>query len=122
MRAPSCTIWRDCLRSSAGTSTGLRPASTATIDGIIDQAASYDSTFGRIACRLRRDGRHWRLTAEIPPGQSATITLPRASPAAVREGRTALASVKGVSAIKQCGNATLLTAQSGSYTFSWTSA
>jgi len=92
------------------------------VDGILDQAASYNSSFGRIACRLRRDGRRWRLTAEIPPGQSATITLPRTSPAAVREGSSVLANAKGVSAIKQSGNATLLTAQSGSYTFSWTSA
>lgn len=92
------------------------------VDGINDQAASYDSAFGRIACRLRRDGRRWQLSAHIPPGQAATITLPGANPATVREGATPLASAQGVGAIRRCGNATLLVAQSGSYAFSWTSA
>lgn len=92
------------------------------VDGIVDQAASYDSAHGRIACRLRREGRRWQLIADIPPGQSATITLPQANPAAVREGRAPLASAKGISGIKQSGNTTLLTAQSGSYAFTWTSA
>lgn len=101
--------------------TGAISLAPQAVDGIVDQAASYNSTFGRIACRLRRDGRRLRLTAEIPPGQSATITLPRTNPAAVREGPSVLANAKGVSAIKQSGSATLLTVQSGTYTFSWTS-
>jgi len=92
------------------------------VDGIVDQAASYDSAYGRVACRLRRDGGSWRLSAEIPPGQTATITLPRANPAGVREGGAVLARARGVSAVTRCGRATLVTVLSGTYEFSWTSA
>jgi len=91
------------------------------VDGIVDQASSYESSHGRISCRLRRDGRHWRLSAQIPPGQTAKITLPRAIPAAVREGKTLLASAKGISEIRRSGSATMLFAKSGSYEFSWPS-
>jgi hypothetical protein len=90
------------------------------VDGIDDQAAAYDSAFGRIACRLRRDGRNWRLDAQVPPGQSAIITLPMASPAAVREGGTPLAQAMGAGAIRAVGKATVLSASAGRYAFSWT--
>lgn len=90
------------------------------VDGIDDQAAAYDSVFGRIACRLRRDGRNWRLDAQVPPGQVATITLPMASPAALREGRTPAARARGVGVIRAVGTATVLSVTAGSYSFSWT--
>lgn len=105
----------DCSRQAGAIALAPR-----AVEGIVDQAASYDSVFGRIGCRLRRDGRRWRLTAHIPPGQSATITLPGAVQEAVREGRTPLAQARGIGAIRTTGKATVLVAASGSYEFSWT--
>lgn len=90
------------------------------VDGVTEQSASYDSAFGRIRCHLRRDGRNFRLAAQVPPGQSATITLPMASPQNVREGGTPLAQARGVKAIRAVGQSTVLSASSGSYAFSWT--
>jgi alpha-L-rhamnosidase len=92
------------------------------VDGILDQAAHYDSAFGRIACRLRREGRDWHLSVEIPPGQSATIVLPMASPAAVRESGASLSQARGIRDIKEAGKDTVLTATSGRYAFAWVSA
>ncbi|RZL39332.1 MAG: hypothetical protein EOP35_03945 [Rubrivivax sp.] len=94
----------------------LAPQAVAGID---DQAASYDSVVGRIACRLRRDGELWRLDVDIPPGQTATVTLPGARADAVREKRSALARALGVSAVREGSAGTTLTAQSGRYEFSW---
>jgi hypothetical protein len=100
--------------------TGAIALTPQAVDGIVDQAASYDSVSGRITCRLQRDGRQCRLTAHIPPGQTATITLPGAVPDAVSENRTPLRKARGVSAIRASGKATVLCATSGSYEFSWT--
>jgi len=92
------------------------------VAGIVDQSAHYDSVAGRIACRLRRDGRQWRLDVEIPHGQSATVLLPGANPAGVREGRQPLTRARGISDISKAGAATMLRAQSGRYAFSWQAA
>lgn len=89
------------------------------VDGIIDQGASYDSVYGRITCRLRRNGRHCRLDVDIPPGQIATISLPLAHLDNVREGRTVLAKARGISDIRAVNKATMLSATSGRYQFNW---
>ena len=88
------------------------------VDGIDDQSASYQSHHGRIACRLRRAGRRWRLTAEVPPNATATIILPNAEKS-VREGRLPVAEAHGVHAAKIAGNTTTVTVGSGTYDFNW---
>lgn len=88
------------------------------VAGIDDQGASYHSHHGRIACRLRRIGSRWRLTAEIPPNATAKIVLPTAR-ADVREGKLPLSNARGVSSVQVVGNALTLTAQAGIYEFSW---
>jgi hypothetical protein len=100
--------------------TGAITLAPHAVDGILDQSARYDSVFGLIACQLRRNGRQWRLTAQIPPGQTATIRLPRARPEAVTEARTPLTKVRGVSAVQVQGTATVFVATSGHYEFGWT--
>lgn len=92
------------------------------VDGIVDQAARYDAAVGRIHCRLRRDGAQWQLDVDIPPGQTATVMLPRARPSNVREGRASLARAGGVSNIRAVGDATSICAQSGRYAFRWRTA
>jgi hypothetical protein len=102
--------------------TGAITLAPQVVDGIVDQAASYDSVCGRISCRLRRSGRHWRLDVDIPPGQIATISLPQAHLDKVREGRTVLAKARGISDIRAVNKATMLSATSGRYQFNWDTA
>jgi alpha-L-rhamnosidase len=87
------------------------------VAGIDDQGATYESHLGRIACRLRRTGSRWRLTAEVPPNAAARIILPTAKD--VRENRTPLVAMKGVSAVLTTHDATSLIAISGVYDFTW---
>ena len=100
-------------------SSGAITLAPQVVDGIVDQAASYDSIYGRISCRLLRNGRRCRMDVDIPLGQSATIRLPRANPVNVREGRVALTTARGISHIRAVNKATMLSATSGRYRFSW---
>jgi hypothetical protein len=100
-------------------STGAITLAPQVVAGIVEQAASYDSIYGRISCRLLRNGRRCRIEVDIPPGQTATIRLPRANPVNVREGRVALTNAPGIRDVRAVNGATMLSAVSGHYRFSW---
>ncbi|MFL6634083.1 MAG: family 78 glycoside hydrolase catalytic domain [Massilia sp.] len=100
-------------------STGAITLAPQVVAGIVEQAASYDSIYGRISCRLLRNGRRCRIEVDIPPGQTATVRLPRANPVNVREGRVALTNAPGIRDVRAVTGATMLSAESGHYRFSW---
>jgi hypothetical protein len=84
-----------------------------------DQSASYEGVFGRLRTRLRRYKGRWRLTAEVPPGQTVSVVLPKSDPIRVREGRVALIDAKGVGDVAGINGDTIIVVQPGTYEFNW---
>ncbi|MFB9837992.1 alpha-L-rhamnosidase C-terminal domain-containing protein, partial [Actinoallomurus acaciae] len=58
--------------------------------------AAYESPRGRIAVRWRQDGDGFRLDVTVPPGATATVHVPGADDAAVREGEHPAGESPGV--------------------------
>ncbi|MBW8733782.1 MAG: family 78 glycoside hydrolase catalytic domain [Asticcacaulis sp.] len=88
------------------------------VAGVDDQGASYRSHHGRIACRLRRTGSRWRMTAEIPPNVTAKVVLPTAR-VDVREGRAQVSKAHGIVSVQAVGQTLTLAVEAGIYEFSW---
>ena len=79
--------------------------------------ASYDSISGKIISEWKRDGQRVTLHVVIPPNTTATICVPSADSASVREGGRPVAASPGITFLKVEGASSLYQATSGDYTF-----
>jgi hypothetical protein len=79
--------------------------------------ASYDSVHGPIASSWKREGDRFTLNVTIPPGTTATVHLPAADSASVREGGSQINQAAGVSFVREDAGEAIYTIDSGSYQF-----
>jgi hypothetical protein len=64
--------------------------------GVESASTRYRSVLGEIASSWRKDSGRLQLDIEVPPGATAQIELPAASPAAVTESGISLAKARGI--------------------------
>ena len=80
--------------------------------------ASYRSVLGTISSAWARDGNRLRLDVEIPPGTTATITLPAGFSKDLMESGHSFNADNGVSSVSQSDGSISLAIASGTYHFS----
>jgi alpha-L-rhamnosidase len=81
--------------------------------------AYHDCPFGRIEANWRLEGGRLLFDATIPPNTTATVILPCADPAAVREsGHAVTPAMPGIKAVSADNGSTVVEAESGAYHFS----
>ena len=85
--------------------------------GLTSAAATHDSIRGRIASAWRVDRRDLDLDVTIPANTTATVHVPAAAGAEVREGGLALESASGVTLLRRTDRAAVLRVGSGTYRF-----
>ena len=87
------------------------------VGGLTSAEASYDSVRGRIVSDWKvKDGR-FDLTVTIPANTTATVYVPAADPAAVKEGGKPAADAAGVKFLRVEDGRTLFEVGSGTYHF-----
>jgi len=79
--------------------------------------ASYESARGQIASSWKREGDRFTLDVTIPPGTTATVYLPAAAAASVREGDSPADHTAGVAFVREAPGEAVYTIDSGSYQF-----
>ncbi|MGA2543079.1 MAG: glycoside hydrolase family 78 protein [Verrucomicrobiota bacterium] len=79
---------------------------------------SYDSVHGLIASEWTLQDGQFRLSLTIPANCAATVSLPIADPAQVREGDAPVNRAPGVAWLRAAGKRSLFTVESGAYHFS----
>jgi alpha-L-rhamnosidase len=82
--------------------------------------ASHNSMYGRVGASWTLKDGAFELTVEVPPNSSATVRLPKARLAQVKEGGQALSAGNGVGARRQDKDAVVMEVASGKYRFSYT--
>lgn len=89
--------------------------------GLTYASAKLVTPYGEVASGWARTGERFRVTAVVPPNTHATVYLPGATLATVREGGggAALASALGVSGAVQAGDAVRVEVGSGDYEFTY---
>jgi alpha-L-rhamnosidase len=85
--------------------------------GLSYARAAYDSVHGRIASAWEIDEGTLRLEVTVPPNTAATVRLPGAVLAEVREGDVELGEAEGVCDAAQSGDAVQVRIGSGTYAF-----
>jgi alpha-L-rhamnosidase len=80
--------------------------------------ASYATARGTIHVGWRRDAGAFACDVTIPPNTTATIFLPAADSAAVREGGRSIAESPGVKLLRTEPGLAVFTVESGAYSFS----
>jgi alpha-L-rhamnosidase len=78
--------------------------------------------YGRVSSAWKLDGQAFELAVEVPPNTTATVRLPGARLADVKEAGQALAAAMGLAAPRQEGADVVVEAGSGLYRFAYTSA
>jgi alpha-L-rhamnosidase len=84
--------------------------------------AALVTPYGDAASGWKLDGDRLTVTAIVPPNTRATVYLPGARLAQVREGSSPFASTSGVTRSKQSGDTVVVEVGSGSYMFSYDAA
>lgn len=79
--------------------------------------SSYESARGRIVSEWRKKGDVVEFEFTVPINSRATVVLPASSPRLVREGKTALERVSGVSEVRSDSLEVRFVLGSGSYKF-----
>ena len=87
--------------------------------GLTYARAALRTPYGEAASGWRLEGDGLRVTARVPPNTRATIHLPAARLALVREGGSALTEALGVTRATQVGDTVVVEAGSGSYEFAY---
>jgi alpha-L-rhamnosidase len=87
--------------------------------GLTYATASLVTPYGEAASGWKLDGDRLTVTARVPANTRATVYLPGAVLAQVREGATPLAATLGVSGARQSGDDVILEAGSGTYAFAY---
>jgi alpha-L-rhamnosidase len=78
----------------------------------------HDCPFGRIEANWRLDEKRMMFDATIPPNTSATVVLPCANPALIREsGHPATPKVPGIKSVSAEGGWSVMEVESGVYHF-----
>jgi alpha-L-rhamnosidase len=85
--------------------------------GFTRASASHLTPYGRVSSGWTLEGNAFELAVEVPPNTTATIRLPGARLADVREGGRPLAAGNGIVASRQDGADVVIDAGSGSYRF-----
>jgi alpha-L-rhamnosidase len=88
--------------------------------GFTSVSASHMTPYGRVSSSWKLDGQAYELSIEVPANTTATIRLPGARLADVKEGGEALPSAVGLTGPRQDGADVVVEAGSGSYRFSYT--
>jgi alpha-L-rhamnosidase len=87
------------------------------VDGLTSARASYDSVHGRIVSDWRaKDGR-LELSVTIPANTTATVYVPVADPASIKEGGKPAADAEGARLLRVEEGRTLFEVGSGTYHF-----
>lgn len=89
-------------------------------NGLRSVRASHLSPHGRIATDWSREGSQFRLNLSVPPNTTATVWLPAAHRASVREGGRPLEGTTGVSFVREAPGTVVYKVGSGEYSFSST--
>jgi alpha-L-rhamnosidase len=87
--------------------------------GLTYATATLVTPYGPAASGWRLDGDRMSVTARVPANTRATVHLPGAELAEVREGRSALTSALGVTRAVQSGDTVLVEVGSGTYEFTY---
>lgn len=90
--------------------------------GFTSVSASHATPYGRVGSAWKIDGSAFELAVEVPPNTTATIRLPGARLADVKEGGLALAAAAGFGSPRQDGPDVMVEAGSGLYRFAYTPA
>jgi alpha-L-rhamnosidase len=77
----------------------------------------YDSVYGRISSAWKMSGKTLTYRATVPANTTATLYLPAADTAAVKESGKSASGVKGVKLIRHEGGKAVYELQPGSYEF-----
>jgi alpha-L-rhamnosidase len=90
--------------------------------GFTSVSASHATPYGRVSSAWKIDGSAFELAVEIPSNTTATIRLPGARLADVKEGGMALSAAAGLASPRQDGPDVVVDAGSGLYRFAYTPA
>ena len=85
--------------------------------GLTHARASYDAITGRFVSSWKIDAGQITLEVQVPANTTATVRVPTANPAAVREGGREAAKSPGVEFVRHEPNAAVFRVGSGSYRF-----
>jgi alpha-L-rhamnosidase len=85
--------------------------------GLTEAHATYDSMRGPVASGWRLAGGRLTLTVTVPPNVTATVTVPTANPATVRESGRPAADAPGVHAAGTAEGTATFEVGSGTYAF-----
>jgi alpha-L-rhamnosidase len=87
--------------------------------GLTSASASHDSPYGRVSSSWSLSAERFRLVVEIPPNTTASVTLPDATLASVREMGEPLSAARGIAAVRQDGADAVIEIGSGRYEFDY---
>lgn len=87
------------------------------VGDLIWAGADYDSVRGRISSWWKRSGKEFTLDVSIPPGCTATVTLPAKDPSSVKEGGKPAHRSPGVLGMNESQGGVSLEITSGTYRF-----
>ena len=93
----------------------IRPAVTGSLSWV---EASYRSARGRIASAWRLAAARVTLTVTVPPGTAATVWVPTADAASVKEGGRPAAQSPGVRWVRAEPGAAIYEVTPGEFVFS----
>jgi alpha-L-rhamnosidase len=87
--------------------------------GFTSVSAAHVTPYGRVASAWKLDGQAFELAVEVPANTTATVRLPGARLADVREGGQAVAAAAGLSGARQDGADVVVEAGAGAYRFTY---
>jgi alpha-L-rhamnosidase len=85
--------------------------------GFTSARAALLSVYGRVSSSWSLENGVFELTVEVPPNTTALVTLPNARLADATEGGRPIVPGKGVTAVRQEGEAVVVAVGSGTYRF-----
>jgi alpha-L-rhamnosidase len=87
--------------------------------GFTSVKAGHETMYGKVSSAWTLKNGRFELAVEIPPNTRATVRLPKAPLAGVKEGGQTLSSGNGIIEFKQDGDAVVIEVGSGRYRFSY---
>jgi hypothetical protein len=85
------------------------------VEGVTSAGAEYDSVLGKVASHWRLRGNELQMDISVPPGASATVTLPEGFRRDVQESGRSLKGIAGVLSVAEDGGTCIV--GSGEYHF-----
>ncbi|HEX7960804.1 MAG TPA: glycoside hydrolase family 78 protein [Terriglobales bacterium] len=87
--------------------------------GLTSVAVSHLTPYGKVSSSWQLTAGSFSLTVDIPPNTTATVRLPHAQLAQLRESGEPISGANGINGARQDGEAVVLDAGSGTYRFSF---